>query len=545
MKYFLLKIKEVLLSILPIVLIVLFMHFLFADFSSKLLLKFLLSVIIIIVGEVLFLTGVDTSVMQMGNLVGGAVNKFSKYTVILFFSFIFGLFATIAEPDLNVLSSQVIETQIINVNKFLFVFIVGAGVGAFVAFALFRIIKSINYKLVIYAIYICIIIFAIFANDSILAIAFDAGGATTGIVTSPFLLALSNGVAQNKKKNLNSDNFGVIGIASTGPILAVLFLSLISTGKNSQVVIENVQEMNLFLDVLIDAIIAIIPLVAVFFIFNALFLKIPKKKKINIIIGSIITFVGLYLFLLGIDLGMLEMGKVVGEFLSTKSNIFTVFVCLAIGFLITFTEPAVRVLGSQVEDVTQGNVRSKLVIYAIAFALMLGVSISALKILYDFSIWYIIGIGYGLILLLIPFSSMTFVSIAFDSGGVASGPMSAAFILPLMLGLAGSNGGVIEGFGLIAAVGMTPILILEILGVIYKIGQKINSEKEHKRALRISYGIDMLSNIEALEEAYNRRQNIKKLEEENRLKLEEEIMLAQQLEQIKEMREEDNDEIQG
>lgn len=544
MKYFLLKIKEVLLSILPIVLVVLFMHFCFAHFNTPLILKFLLSVLVIVFGEVLFLTGVDGSIMQMGDLVGGSVNKFSKVTVILFFAFIFGLFATIAEPDLNVLSSQVVSAGVININKFIFIFIIGAGVGIFVAFALFRIIKSINYKLVIYGIYICIICLAVFAPESILAIAFDAGGATTGIITSPFLLALSSGIAKNKKQNISSDNFGVIGIASTGPVLAVLFLSLLSIDKGKSTIIENANEMNLFLDVLINTLLAIIPLVLVFFIFNAFFLKVSRKKKRSLILGSIITFLGLYLFLLGIDLGMIEMGNAVGEFLSTKSEIFVIFICLLIGFLITFTEPAVRVLGAQVEDITQGNVRSKLVIFAIAIALMIGVTISALKVLFDFSIWYILGIGYGLILLLIPFSSLTFVSIAFDSGGVASGPMSAAFILPLMLGLAGASGGAVEGFGLIAAVGMMPILVLEMLGVLYRIVQKINADKDHRKALRISYGIDMLSNIEALEEAYNRRQALKKLEESNRFKLEEEIMLAQQLQEIQEMKEND-DEIKG
>lgn len=544
MKYFLLKIREVLLSILPIILIVLFMHFCFADFSFNLLIKFLISVLIIVLGEVLFLTGVDGSVMEMGNLVGGSVNKFSKLTVILFFAFIFGLFATIAEPDLSVLSSQILASGALNIPKFLFIFIVGAGVGAFVAFALFRIVKSINYKFVIYAIYICIILTAIFASDSVLAIAFDAGGATTGIITSPFLLALSSGVAQNKNNKLGSDNFGVIGIASTGPILAVLFLSLISSGSPAEVIKENALELNIFLDVLINAMLAIIPLIVVFFTFNALFLKVSKKKKANLIIGSVITFIGLYLFLLGIDFGMIEMGKAFGEFLSTKSNLFIVLICLLLGFLITFTEPAVRVLGSQVEEVSQGNIRAKLVTYAIAIALMIGVTISALKVIFDFSIWYIIGIGYGLILLLLPFSSSTFVAIAFDSGGVASGPMSAAFILPLMLGLADSSGNVADGFGLIASVGMMPILVLEVLGVAYKLSQKINAEREHKKALRISYGIDVLSNIEALEEAYNRRQNLKKLEEDNKFKLEEEIMLAQQLEEIKEMKEGGN-EIEG
>ncbi len=544
MKYFLLKLKEVGLSLLPIVLVVLFIHFGFAHFETSLLLKFIGAVLIIVLGEVLFLTGVDGSVMQMGELVGSSVQKFSKITIVLFFAFIFGLFATVAEPDVSVLTNQILETNLMNVSKFLLIFIIGAGVGVFVSFALFRIIKNVNYKIVMYAIYICILLVAIFVPDNFIAVAFDAGGATTGIITSPFLLALSSGVASNKSKHTNSDNFGVIGIASTGPILAILFLSLITAGMGTTQEVVKALENNIFIETLINALIAIIPLIITYFIFDICFLKTTKKKKVSLILGSLITFSGLYLFLFGIDFGMLKMGEEVGKFISSKSPVFSVLIALVIGFLITFTEPSVKVLGAQVEEVTQGNIRKNLVLIAIAASMMIAVTLSILKIIYNFSIWYIVGIGYGLILVLMPFSSSTFVSIAFDSGGVASGPMSAAFILPLMIGFAGANGGAAEGFGLIASVGMMPILMLEILGVIYNLQLKIHTTKDYKRALRISYGFDMLSNIESLEEAYNRRLSLKKLEDENQFKKEEEALLQKQLVEIQEMRE-DSDEIKG
>lgn len=544
MKYVVQKFKDVGLSILPIVLVVLVLHFCFAHFETSLLLKFIVSIAIIIIGEILFLTGVDGSVMEMGNLVGTSVNKFSKIAVVLFFAFIFGLFATIAEPDLSVLSSQISKAGIMNISKFLFIFVVGAGVGAFVALALFRIIKNINYKLVMFTIYVVILLIAIFVPNNLVAVAFDSGGATTGIVTSPFLLALSAGVAKNKNTKSHSDNFGIIGIASTGPILAILFLSLVTAGRGNSQEVVNAMEMNIFVEVLLDAMLAIIPLIIVFFIFDACFLKVSKKKKASLIVGNIITFIGLYLFLFGIDYGLIEMGNQVGLYLSDSTPIFAVIVSICIGFLITFTEPAVRILGAQVEEVTQGNIRRNFVTVAIAIAMMLAVSLSTLKILFNFSIWYIVGIGYGLILILMPLSRTTFVAIAFDSGGVASGPMSAAFVLPLMIGLATNNGGASEGFGLIATVGLLPILVLEIIGVVYNLKLKVNTSKEYKKALRISYGLDVLSNIDALEEAYNRRQSLKLLEEENRQKLEEEIMLAQQLKDIQEMKEEAN-EIKG
>jgi len=545
MKYFLMKLKDVGLSILPIVLVVLVIHFGFERFATETLLKFLGAIVIIIFGEILFLTGVDGSIMKMGSLVGNSVNKFSKITIVLFFAFIFGLFATVAEPDLSVLSSQILEAGVLDISKFLFIFIVGAGVGVFVAFAMFRIIKNVNYKLVMFIIYGCILLIAVFVPNNLIAVAFDAGGATTGIITSPFLLALSAGVAENKSAKSHSDNFGVIGIASTGPVLAVLFLSLITAGMGNTSAVVEALEMNIFVDVLLNALIAIIPLIVIFFIFNACFLKVSKKNKISLIVGCLITFLGLYLFLFGIDFGMLEMGEQVGLFLGSRSTTFTVILSLILGFLITFTEPSVRVLGAQVEEVTQGNIRRQLVTIAIALAMMIAVTISTLKILFNISIWYVVGIGYGLILLFMPFSRSTFVSIAFDSGGVASGPMSAAFILPLMIGFASVNGGASEGFGLIAVIGFMPILVLELMGVIYNIKLKVNASKEYKKALRISYGLDMYSNIESLEEAYNRRQQFKIISEENQKHLEEEIMLAQQLEEIKTIRKEMGDEIKG
>lgn len=504
MKYLFSKFKDVGLGVLPILLVVLVLHFSFAHFETNLLLKFIGSIAIIVVGEVLFLSGIDGSVMRMGSYVGDSVNRFSKMTVVLLFAFIFGLVATIAEPDVNVLAGQVIENGI-NVNKFLFIFMIGAGVGIFVAFALFRIIKSINYKYVILSTFALIFLICIFIPDSIVAIAFDAGGSTTGIVTSPFLLALASGIARNKNAKSNSDNFGVIGIASLGPILAVAFLGLITSGKGSVNPMAS-ESLNIFLDVLLNTMLGMLPLLLIFFIFDICFLKLPKKKKISLTVSSIITFVGLYLFLFGIDFGIMEMGTAVGKFLTTRSKAFSIIFAVIVGFLITFTEPAVKVLGSQVDDVTQGNIKKGSVIFAIAIAMMLAVSIFVVKIIFNLSIWWIVGIGYGLVLLIMPFSSTSFVSIAFDSGGVASGPMCAAFILPMMIGFASGFGGGVQGFGLIASVGLMPILVLEILGVIYKIKLKAHETKEYKKALRISYGIDMFSNIEKLEEEYNRRQ---------------------------------------
>lgn len=543
MKYFLKKIKDVGLSVLPIMLVVLVVNFGFAHFDTSLIVRFIVSILIIIIGEVFFLSGVDGSVMQMGEYVGNSVNKFSRLAVVLFFAFIFGLCATVAEPDVNVLSNQVIAAGI-NIPKFVFIFTIGAGVGAFVAFALFRIIKNINYKIVIFVIYLVVFILTFFVPDNFVKIAFDAGGATTGIITSPFLLALSCGIARNRNTISHSDNFGAIGIASAGPVLAVLFLSLISGGGVDQGTVSSF-DFNIFLEVLIDASISIIPLVAVFFIFDAIFLKIPKKKKISLIVGSLITFLGLYLFLFGIDFGLAEMGRALGSFIATQSPAFVIGISVVLGFLITFTEPSVRILGAQVEDVTHGNIRRIAVVIAIAISMIFAVTLSALKIMFHIPFMIIITVLYGLIALMLPFSSTTFTAIAFDSGGVASGPMSAAFILPLMIGFASSSGSSLEGFGLIAIVGAFPILVLEAIGVAYNIKMKTLKSKEYKKALRISYGLDMYSNIDALEEAYNRRIMLKELSKQKQAEIEEQIMVAQAYEELQKEKESHSGDIKG
>lgn len=544
MKYFLIKLKDVGLSMLPILLVVLVLHFGFANFETSILLKFIASIVIITIGEILFLSGVDGSIMRMGDYVGNSVNKFSKFAVIMFFAFIFGLFATIAEPDLSVLSSQIAETGVVNIPKFLFIFVIGAGVGAFVAVALFRIVKNINYKIMMFVLGVIVLIVAIFVPNNLIAVAFDAGGTTTGIVTSPFLLALTAGVAKSKSSKSGSDNFGVIGIATVGPILAVLILSLICMGRDNTAEVVNSADFNVFVEVLMNATLAIVPLVVVFLIFDLCFLKLPKKKKISLSVGCVITYIGLYLFLFGIEFGMLEMGEKVGLFLATRSPAFAIIVSVLVGFIITFTEPSVRVLGAQVEDVTQGNIRRNIVVLSIAVAMMLAVSLSTIRIIYDIPFWIIMAVSYGLIFILMPFSSDTFTAIAFDSGGVASGPMSAAFVLPLMIGFASQNGGAVEGFGIIAIIATMPILVLEILGVVYKIKLGANSKREYKKALRISYGLDMYSNIDSLEEAFNRKQALKELEKERQDNYDEEIMLAQQLQEIKANKEQ-NDEIKG
>lgn len=500
------KFKEVSLCLLPIIVIVLLIHTFVYRFEADLLIRFLFSAVLIMVGEVLFLTGTDNSIMPMGEIVGNSSNTLKHVSVLVFFAFVFGVFATIAEPDVNVLASE-ISVLGLSINKTAFIFIIGAGVGVFVALGLIRILTRFSYKAVMIIILAICFIVAMFVPNTLLAVAFDAGGATTGIIASPFLLAISAGISKSRSsKTSRSDNFGMIGITSLGPVLAILFLSLFLSVNNQGAELSPVQ-VDLLLDTLISCVTALLPLLLVFFIFDMLFINLPRRKKVSLAFGSFVTFAGLYLFLFGINYGFLEMGEAVGEALGAAPTWLFFLVCLVVGFVVTFTEPAVRVLGGQVEDITQGNITRKGVTIAIAISMMLAVVLSGLKILFNINIMYILAIGYAIVVILMMITPTTFVAISFDSGGVASGPMTAAFVLPLMLGVASALGDASAGFGLIAIVGMMPIIVIEALGVIYKVKIMAKDKAKYRVALRIAYGANAYSNMDKLEEKYNKLQS--------------------------------------
>ena len=506
---FLKKLKEVLISVLPIVAIILLLHFSICPFPSNVLIKFLVSMLLISVGQVLFLTGVDSTIMPMGEMVGNSASKVSKFFVFLLFAFLFGMFATVAEPDVQVLSSEIVLMGVLNINKTVLLFIIGAGVGLFVAFALLRIVQHVPVKILYLISLVIIFILATFVPESFVAVAFDAGGSTVGIVTTPFLLSLTAGIVEKSSKN-EHDNFGVIGVAGLGPVIAILILSLFISGSGATNIVES-QTYNIFIDVLYNTIMAIVPLVAVFYIFQIIYIKLPKSKKKALIVGICITFVGLYLFLFGINYGLMEMGNTMGKILSSQNIGVVLAVYVAFAFCIVFTEPSIRVLGAQIEAETQGNINRKVVNVSIAISMALAVCLSALRIYFNISIWYFLGIGYGLIALLMAVCPNLFVSIAFDSGSVASGPMTAALLMPAMVAMSESAA---EGFGFIAMVGMMPILVLQILGVIYNIKIYGIKKNKYKVALRIAYGADKYSNMEKLEARHKKLMELKAQNEE-------------------------------
>ena len=497
---FLNKLKDVALSILPIVAICLAIHFFVYRFDSHVVISFLIATIMVIVGETLFFLGVDASIIPMGEIVGNSSKNKTKVLVLIIFGFIFGLFATIAEPDVSVLSTQAISMGL-KVSKLFLNFIIGFGVGIFVAFALFRIIAKLNFKIVIGIVMLIIVVISIFTDGKLVALAFDAGGATTGIITSPFLIAISMGITKGNTQDKKSEAFGVIGLASLGPVLALLFYFLVTgkvIGASSAATESTLSFGTLLLNNFYATLISLLPLIVFFFIYELIFVKLPVRKVLALLFGAFITFVGLFVFLLGIEYGFTNMGRELGKALIEKADAFVVIFCIVLGFIVVFSEPAVKILGHQIEDETGGYIKFKTVVISIAIAVGFALGISALKIILDINFTYIVIAGYGLATVLMIFCPSMFTGIGFDSGGVASGPITAAFVLPLMLGLAGGAG----GFGVISIVALMPILVIEVLGIMYKIKVGALNKRSERNAIRIAYEMNMLSSTARLKEEY-------------------------------------------
>ncbi len=495
------KFLNVFLALLPIMVIVLTVHLFFYPMDSSILIKFFVSVVLICFGEVLLLTGIDSTIMPMGDLMVNSVNKASKFIIFILFAMVFGFCATVAEPDVTVFSNQIMSSGI-GISRTLLIFFIGSGVGIFIALGIFRIIKNIEVKYVYTVLFAVIFLLCTQVKPEHIAIAFDAGGATTGIITAPFLLAISAGVSRKfNKKNTNREVFGMLGLASLGPVVAVL-LFFVCFGDKAETLIESSAQINIFLNVLKSASLAIIPLTIVFYIYDLIFIKLPMKRKLEFLFGLGLTFVGLFMFLFGIDFGISEMGTMIGNFISTLSVPVIIVLCLVLGFIITFSEPSVIVLSKQVQSATKGSIPYYVVMLAIAFSMAIAILLSALKIIFNINFFYIILIGYLIALVLMYIVPSIFTSLAFDSGGVASGPMTSAFILPIMIALASQTTSAVDGFGLIGIVAMSPIVVLQLLGVVYRIENAVKERNEKKKALRISYSTEMYSNMEALEEEY-------------------------------------------
>lgn len=469
------KIKESFLSILPIFLLVIFLHFTVVPLEKNMMISFLIGTVFLMIGMSLFTLGADNAMMPMGNKVGSYISKKKKLWFLIIVCLLLGTFITLAEPDLKVLADQ---ASYLPSNTLILT--VSVGVGLFLVLAALRIIFKISLSKLLVISYSIIFLITIFIPDKFIPLSFDSGGVTTGPITVPFIMALGIGLASvNGGEESKNDSFGLIGLCSIGPILSVLLLSLFYQNGSSEYIVES-SNLNIFeylLEYSKEVLIALSPIVIFFFIFQILFLKLSKKTVAKISISIIYTFIGLVLFLVGVNYGFMNVGTYLGGKIASldKSWLLVPFGML-MGCLTILAEPAVYVLNKQVEEISSGLISKKSLTFSLALGVSIAVGLAMLRIVLDVPIVYILVPGYLLALVLTFFTPKLFVAIAFDSGGVASGPVAATFILPFAIGacLALGNSVILDAFGLVAFIALTPLISIQILGLIYN--YKVNKK---------------------------------------------------------------------
>ena len=500
--------KEVFLSSLPLAAVMIIVCGFIAplgDLSGYL--KLLTGYACVVLGQTFFLVGLDSSILPIGKLVGKSLIKLKKVYFIIFFGFLFGLLATVAEPALEVLARQANMIMPI-VNKTLFVWVLSTGIGVFVGFALFRIMKDINIKIVLAGLYILLFITVVFVPEQFIALAFDGSGATTGDVSVPFILALGMGVsATMSKRKTNDDTFGIIGIASVGPILAVFILGIVLKALNGGILPAantydpgTTQRLpDIITSNITDVALALFPVILVFLPFQVFLVKLPKKEFIKILLGTIPVYIGLLVFLSGIDFGFAFAGKYIGEaFLDASRPEWFKGLLLVVGFVlgaaITLSEPAVTVLGEQLEEITNGHIGKLTIRMTLAIGIGFASVLCIIKILTQVNIlWFLVPL-YAVALIMMKFTSKLFVGLAFDSGGVTGGALTSAFLTPLTLGIAqavagsagpGAQSVLTNGFGIIAFISVTPLIAVQTLGMIYDVRLKRAERSEIKETGQI------------------------------------------------------------
>ncbi len=478
------KIKESLKAVMPVTCIVLLLCFSIAPVSNSTLMGFILGAVLLIVGMGFFTLGAEMAMTPMGERVGAQMTKSRKLWLIILVCFFVGLMITISEPDLQVLADQVPT-----VPNAILIGAVSVGVGLFLVVAMLRILFKIPLSFLLIGFYLLVFILARFVSTDFLSVAFDSGGVTTGPMTVPFIMALGVGVAAIRSdREAGRDSFGLVALCSIGPILAVLILGMLYHPGESQYApveipdIENSKELwglfaHGFPEYFKEVALALLPIVIFFALFQVVSLRLKKRQLIKMLVGILYTYIGLVLFLTGVNVGFMPAGNYLGKLIgSLAQNWLLIPIGMVIGYFIVAAEPAVHVLNKQVEEITSGAIPKRAMRLSLSVGVSISVGLSMLRVLTGISIiWFLIP-GYLIAILLTFIVPDIFTSIAFDSGGVASGPMTATFLLPLAMGACEAVGGNIaaDAFGVVAMVAMTPLITIQILGLTYKIKMKRN-----------------------------------------------------------------------
>ena len=482
------KLIESIASVLPILVIVAFLCFLAVPVSSGGMLSFFVGAVLLIVGMALFQLGADTAMAPIGKLMGARLTKTRKLWLILLLAFVLGIAITISEPDL-----QVLATNVPHIDTMVLILTVAIGVGLFLLVSFLRILLGVPLRWLLLVFYVGVFVLAYLSDPDYLSVAFDSGGVTTGPMTVPFIMALGLGVsAIRSDRDATADSFGLVALCSIGPILAVLILGFVYPGEPGTIAVAVTESYSSTVELgqgylaalphcLWETFIALAPIAVFFFLFQAFALKLERRALLRILIGLLYTYVGLVLFLTGVNVGFSPLGNELGAQLSggwTKWLLIPLGVLM--GWFIIKAEPAVHVLNKQVEEVSSGAVSEKAMGLSLSIAIALSVGLAMLRVLTGIPILYFLVPGYAVALILSFFVPPMFTAIAFDSGGVASGPMTATFLLPLATGASAALGGNVltDAFGLVALVAMMPLITIQIMGMIYVIRTKKQPEPE-------------------------------------------------------------------
>ena len=478
------KFKEVLISVSPIVALVALLHFTLTPISWLLLFQFAAGALAIIVGLSILLLGIEIGILPFGHHMGASFLKSNKLWYVVVIGFLLGFFVNLAEPDLGVLAAEVAEVMGGFFPAFVILAAVSVGTGLMLALGITRIVTKIPLNVILILLYGVIAILAFFSSSDMLAIGFDASGATTGALTVPLVLALSVGVAAMKKDSsaAEEDSFGLVGIMSTGAIFGVLTLNLF---VRTDAVEAHMPARSLasgfwgpFVEaapeVALQSLIALLPIVLLLLVFQKLDFRLAHRPFARMILGFLYTYIGLVIFLIGVNGGFMNVGNIIGGSLAAYENkAVLVGFGFLLGMLVILTEPAVYVLTHQIEDVTSGYIKRKTVLVTLSIGVAFAVGLSMLRIAVPgIQLWHYLLPGFAISLALTFFVPKIFVGIAFDSGGVASGPMTATFVLALAQGASNAtehSNILVDSFGVISMVAMTPLIALQVLGLIYKI----------------------------------------------------------------------------
>ncbi len=500
------KTKESLDAVLPITIIVLVLSIFLVPLEIGTVAMFLGGALMLVIGMGLFQLGAEMAMTPLGEGIGIELSKSNNLWFAAAASAVMGIIITIAEPDLQVLAQQVPS-----IPNMVLILTVAVGVGIFLALAFVRIFKKIDLSLLLIGMYLILIVFSFFVPKDFLAIAFDSGGVTTGPVTVPFIMAMGVGLsAMRSDKNSSSDSFGLVALSSGGPILAVLILGCFFSPKEASYSTSAIVSVQTMQDVVKafaaelphyakEVFISIAPIVGVYLIFQLLTRRYQKYQRRRLIIGFIYTYVGLVLFLCGVNVGFAPAGTLLGrEIAALKWNWLLIPIGMLIGYFIVKAEPAIQVLNHQVQTVTNGIVSRSAMNSCLSIGVAISVGLAVLRILTGIPIQYILIPGYITALVLSRFVPKIFVGIAFDSGGVASGPMTTTFLLPLCIGVCETLGGNVmtDAFGVVSLVALTPLIAIQIMGLLYAFKQK----KLEKKASTASISDDSDTIIELTEE---------------------------------------------